>query len=132
MVTKRTTMTKAFSHGEACAGCRDEPRANTRSRGQAQRSRADGPSDRTQRREACPPLDARMRLPRRQVVRGSMNEAFRAIVRAMRNIAKEAIAARQAVMPVATIGEAPGSEGGRPSGGVSRCALRAGLAPVRG
>ena len=41
------------------------------------------------------------------VVRGSMQEAFGAIVRAMRNIAKEAAAARQAVMPVATMGKRP-------------------------
>src|SRR5207344_1222944 len=40
---------RAVRHGEACACYRDEPRANTRSRGQAQRGRADGPSDRTQR-----------------------------------------------------------------------------------
>ena len=42
-----------------------------------------------------------------KVVRGSMNEAFRAIVLAMRNIAKEATAARQAVMPVATTVKRP-------------------------
>lgn len=41
------------------------------------------------------------------VVRGSMKEAFGAIVRAMRNIAKEVAVARQAVMPVATIGKRP-------------------------
>lgn len=41
------------------------------------------------------------------VVRGAMKEAFGAVVRAMRNIAKEAAAARQAVMPVATTVKRP-------------------------
>ncbi|HSQ11286.1 MAG TPA: hypothetical protein VLN25_11855 [Burkholderiaceae bacterium] len=41
------------------------------------------------------------------LVRSSMKEAFGAIVRAMRNIAKEVAVARQAVMPVATTMKRP-------------------------
>jgi hypothetical protein len=46
------------------------------------------------------------------VVRGAMKEAFGAVVRAMRNIVKEAAAARQAVMPVATTVKRPGRRAG--------------------
>jgi hypothetical protein len=42
-----------------------------------------------------------------KVVRESMKEAFGAVLRAMRNIAREAVAARQAVMPVATTVKRP-------------------------
>lgn len=42
-----------------------------------------------------------------EVVRGSLKEALRAIARAGRNIAREAMAARQAVLPMPALAKRP-------------------------